>query len=96
MLIYISHRYQGNPENMERAKQITHDLQVADPENCYICPLIAFSYLNYGEMSYDAEMELCIDLLSVCDKLIVASEISEGVQRELDFANLVGMEVEYL
>lgn len=96
MIIYVSHKFGGNPENMERAKQITHDLQVKDPENCYICPLIAFSYLQYGEMSYDAELELCIDLLSVCDKLIVASEISEGVQRELDFANLVGMEVEYL
>lgn len=97
MLIYISHRYQGNPENMERAKQITHDLQVKDPENCYICPLIAFSYLNYGEMSYDAEMELCIDLLSVSDKMIVASiGESEGVRREVEFAEKVGMEVEFL
>lgn len=96
MLCYISHKFGGDISNMEHAKQITHDLQIADPENCYICPLMAFSHLQYGEMSYDAEMELCIDLLSVCDKLIVASEISEGVQRELDFANLVGMEVEYL
>lgn len=96
MIVYVSHKFGGNPDNMERAKQITHDLQVKDPENCYICPLIAFSHLQYGEMSYDAELELCIDLLSVADKLIVASEISEGVQRELDFANLVGMEVEYL
>ena len=96
MICYISHKFGGDISNLQRAKQITHDLQVKDPENCYICPLIAFSHLKYGEMSYDAEMELCIDLLSVCDKLIVASEISEGVQRELDFANLVGMEVEYL
>lgn len=96
MLIYISHKFGGDFSNLLQAKQITHDLQIADPENCYICPLIAFSYLNYGEMSYDAEMELCIDLLSVCDKLLITSEISEGVQREIDFANLVGMEVEYL
>ncbi len=96
MIVYVSHKFGGNPDNMERAKQITHDLQVKDPENCYICPLIAFSHLQYGEMGYGDEMELCIDLLSVSDKLIVASEISEGVQRELDFANLVGMEVEYL
>lgn len=96
MIIYVSHKFGGNPVNMEKAKQITHDLQVADPENCYICPLIAFSHLQYGEMSYDAEMELCLDLLSVSDKLLITSEISEGVQREIDFANLVGMEVEYL
>ena len=93
MLIYISHRYQGKPENMERAKKITHDLQVNDPENCYICPLIAFSHLGYNEIGYDEEMEICIDLLSVSDVLIVASDISEGVQKEIDFARLVGMEV---
>ena len=96
MMYYISHRYQGKPENMERAKQITHDLQVADPDNCYICPLIAFSHLQYGEMGYDEEMEMCFDLLSVCDKLIVASEPSEGVRREIEFAKMVNMEVEYL
>ena len=96
MTIYISHCYQGNPDNMERAKKITHDLQVADPDNCYICPLTAFSHLQYGEMGYDAEMELCFDLLSVCDKLIVASIPSEGVRREIEFAKMVNMEVEYL
>ena len=96
MLIYISHRYQGNPDNMERAKQITHDLQVADPGNCYICPLMAFSHLQYGEMGYDAEMELCLDILSCCDKLLITSEITEGVRREIEFAKMVNMEVEYL
>ena len=93
MMYYISHRYQGKPENMERAKQITHDLQVADPGNCYICPLTAFSHLKYGEIGYDEEIELCLDLLSLCDTLIIASDISKGVQKEIDFARMVGMEV---
>lgn len=69
---------------------------MADLENTYICPLLALSHLQYGEIGYEAEMENCIDLLSVADKLIVASDISKGVAREIDFANLVGMEVEYL
>ena len=38
-------------------------------------------------------MEICLDLLSVCDALIVASDISDSVQKEIDFARLVGMEV---
>ena len=92
-LYYVSHRYGGNPANMERAKKITHDLQVNDPENCYICPLLAFSHLVYNEMGYDEEMALCIDLLSVSDVLIVASDISDGVQKEIDFSRMVGMEV---
>ena len=90
---YVSHRFGGDPANMERAKKITHDLQVDDPENCYICPLTAFSYLGYNEIGYDEEMALCIDLLSVSDVLIVASEPSKGVQKEIDFARMVGMEV---
>ena len=93
MIYYVSHCYGGDVANYERAKQITHDLQVNDPENCYICPLLAFSNLEYNEIGYDAEMELCIDLLSVSDVLIVASDVSEGVQKEIDFARMVGMEV---
>ena len=92
-MIYVSHRFGGDPANIERAKKITHGLQVNDPENCYICPLLAFSHLGYNEIGHDDEMALCIDLLSVSDVLIVASDISEGVQKEIDFARLVGMEV---
>ena len=93
MIYYVGHCYAGDKANIERARKITHDLQVKDLENCYICPLLAFSDLEYGELGYDAEMEVCLDLLSVCDRLIVASEISKGVQREIDFAKLVKMEV---
>ena len=92
-MIYVSHKFAGDPANMERAKKITHDLQVDDPENCYICPLLAFSHLGYNEIGHDEEMALCIDLLSVSDVLIVASDISDGVQEEIDFARMVGMEV---
>ena len=96
MMIYVSHCFGGKTENLERAKKITHDLQIKDLENCYICPLLAFSHLTYGEIGYEEEMQLCEDLLVLCDKLIVASDISKGVAKEIDFANLVGMEVEYL
>ena len=95
-IYYVAHKFGGKLENLERAKKITHDLQVADLENTYICPLIAFSHLQYGEIGYDAEIENCLDLLSACDKLIVASDLSKGVCKEIDFANLVNMEVEYL
>lgn len=93
MLFYIAHEHQGKSENIERARKITHDLQVADLENTYVCPLLMFSHLRYGEIGYEAEMELCLDILSSCDKLIIASEITNGVRRELDFARLVKMEV---
>ena len=68
-------------------------MQIKDLANCYICPLLTFSHLEYGEIGYENELELCLDILQNCDKLIVASEISKGVQTEIDFANLVKMEV---
>ena len=93
ILVYVAHRFQGDKANLERANKITHDLQVKDLANCYICPLLTFSHLEYGEIGFDAEMELCLDILSDCEKMIVASEISKGVQMEIDFAKLVKMEV---
>ena len=93
MLVYVAHKFGGDSANLERAKKITHDLQVKDLANCYICPLLTFSHLEYGEIGYDDELELCLDLLSVSDCLIVASEISKGVRKEIDFAKLVKMEV---
>ena len=93
MLIYVGHCFGGKAENIEKAKKITHDLQVKDLANCYICPLLTFSHLEYGEIGFDNEIELCLDLLSIADRLIVASEISKGVQMEIDFAKLVKMEV---
>lgn len=94
--IYVSHAYGGNVENLERAKKITHNLQVNDLENCYICPLLAFSHLTYGEIGYEEEMALCEDLLVLCDKLIVASDLSVGVEREIDLAEKCKMEIEYI
>lgn len=96
MTIYVSHCFGGDAKNVERARKITHDLQVNDLKNCYICPLMAFSHLEYGEIGYDAEMELCLDLLTVCDKLIVASELSKGVEIEIELAEKCDMEIEYL
>ena len=97
MIFYVSHAFGGDPENLKKARAITHDLQINDLENCYICPILSFSHLVYGEIGYEEEIALCLDLLSVCDKLIVASEISEseGVRREIQFAELIGMEVIY-
>ena len=92
----MAHCYGGNTDNIKKAEKITHDLQIKDLSNCYICPLNAFSHLGYNEIGYEEEMLLCEDLLTVCDKLIVASEISKGVEREIALAELLGMEVEYL
>ena len=96
MRYYIAHKYQGDKSNIERVGKIAKKLQTEHPEHAYFSPLHAFSFLEYNDMAYDDFMEVCYDFLSACDVLIVASEISKGVQMEIDFAKLVGMEIEYL
>lgn len=96
MLIYIAHKYGGDKSNIEKAKRITHDLQIADKENTYICPLCTFCHLDYGEIPFEEEMSLCLDILSRCDGLFVASDISKGVKCEIDFAKSHDLEVVYV
>jgi hypothetical protein len=93
MIYYVSHAFGGKKSNLEKAKKITHDLQVKNRDNCYLCPLLAFSHLEYGELGYNDEIELCIDLLMICDAVVVASNVSKGVQIELDYAKKFHMEV---
>ena len=93
MRYYIAHQYQGDKSNIERAGKIAKKLQLEHPEHAYFSPLHAFSFLEYDDMAYDDFLEICLDFLSACDVLIVASDISKGVQMEMDFANLVKMEV---
>ena len=58
MLVYVAHRYGCDPANIELAKKITHDLQVSDLDNCYICPLLTFSHLKYGEIKSKLSSDL--------------------------------------
>lgn len=96
ILVYVAHRFQGDKANLERARKITLDLQEKDLANCYVCPLLTFSHLERSKIEFDDKMELRYDLISQCDKLIVGSELSGAVAKEVDFANLIGMEVEWL
>jgi hypothetical protein len=92
-ILYVSHAYGGDKKNIERAKRITKGLQKQDLSNCYICPLMAFSHLEYGEIGKGNETELRLDLLTCADRLIIASEIDKQMQTEVKFAKLVKMEV---
>jgi hypothetical protein len=93
MRYYIAHKYQADKANIERVGKIAKKLQIEHPEHAYFSPLHAFSFLEYNDMAYDDFMEVCYDFLSACDVLVVASEISKGVQMEIDFAKLVKTEV---
>jgi hypothetical protein len=94
LIVYVSHAFSNDEKDIENAKKITHDLQMKDLANLYVCPLLALSHIERGEISNCDEIELRFDLLSCADRLIIASEtISKDVQKEINFAELVKMEV---
>lgn len=95
MRIYVSHKYGGDPVNKERAERIITELQMNDMENCYLSPIHAFGHL-YDKLSYEDGMTLCLDLLETCDRMIVASDISRGVQKEIEMAQEWHMEVGFI
>lgn len=96
MIIYVAHKANGEKVNIEQAKKILRELQANDLDNTYICPLTALSHIWGTDIDYQDEMELRLDLLSVSDILLVASEVTETVQKEIDFANQIHMEVRWL
>lgn len=83
MLVYVA-------ASGEIAGRVMNDLQTRDMMNCYICPAFVFAYLDCDS---DEEMELRLDLLSACERLIVVGEIGNREQTEIEFAQLVKMEV---
>ena len=93
MLYYITNAHLGNDANLEKAKEITRNLQKKDMANCYVNPLIFLSHLDFNKFNKDDLMELRLDILQNCDKLIIAGEISESVREEIKFAKLIKMEV---
>lgn len=93
MLIFVSHCYDRDKGNVRKAKRITRHLQKNDLANLYVCPLTALSHLDDGDISEDDEIELRLDLLSMAERLIVASSSDGFVDKEIDFAKLVKMEV---
>ena len=96
MVIYVTHCHNGDEENLQKASRIVHNLQKADKDNCYICPLLTFSAINKGELNEEEMSNIRIDLLSICDMLIVSSREDAQIKHEIDFAKLVGMEIKNL
>lgn len=96
MLVFVSHCYNGDKSNVRKAKRITRRLQKNDLANLYVCPLTALSHLENGDVSEEDEIELRLDLLSMADRLIVASSSDVFMVKEIAFAELVKMEVMHI
>ena len=95
MLIYCSHKFGGSLENAKAAELKIKRLQLADPSNTYISPIHAFGFM-YNDVPYETGLEMCLDLLRKCDKMVVLSDLSRGVRAEIKFCTENEIPVEFL
>ncbi|WP_066719937.1 DUF4406 domain-containing protein [Clostridium sp. Marseille-P299] len=87
MLIYISHPYGGMESNRISVENIITELSEKHPENTYISPIHCFGFM-YDTVSYENGLEMCLNLLERCDKMLVFGDWkkSRGCTAEVLYA----------
>ena len=98
MIYYVTHAYDGKADTCEKVRQILFDFQNDDWENCYVSPVLCFPYssIKDGDGQKLNLVPIRLDLLSVCDVLLVVGEPDSDMKMEIDFAKSVGMETYYV
>ena len=78
------------------AKKVTHDLQAKNLADCFISPLTAIPCLGDINIPNEDKNAVRLDLLTVCDGLIAKKPVTSEMQREIDLARLIKMEVQLI
>lgn len=91
MTVFVAH--EQTDTSTVRAQKIVFQLQYENPTHCFIPACIAFEHLYNGDFSQDEIFDIECDLLCNCDQLLIVSELSPIMRRQVDFARMVGMEV---
>lgn len=92
-IIYVCSPYRGDlNENVRKAQKACRN--VTDCNNVPIAPHLYFPQFMNEEIERELALEMNKRLIDVCDVFCVfGNEISEGMQFELEYANLIGKEV---
>ena len=91
MTIFVAH--EQNDQSTIRSQKIALQLQMENPTHCFIPATIAFEHLYNGDFSQDDIFNIEADLLMNCDQMMIVSDVSAIMQRQIDYCRMVGMEV---
>ena len=91
MTVFVAHEQTG--ASAVRAQKIVLQLQYENPTHCFIPAAIAFEHLYDGAFTDDEIFNIEADLLMNCDQMLIVSDISPIMQRQIDYCQMVGMEV---
>ena len=91
MTVFVAH--EQTDKSAVRAQKIVFQLQYENPTHCFIPAAIAFEHLYDGAFTDDEIFNIEADLLMNCDQMLIVSDISPIMQRQIDYCRMVGMEV---
>ena len=87
-IVYISHPFQNNPENVKKIEDIIKGLHKCFPSYLFISPVHAFGFL-YNSTTYEQGLYMTLFLLETCaDEMWVFGEDwrnSTGVKAEIEY-----------
>ena len=69
-MIYISHPYGGKEENKRKIESIVTELSKQYTYITFVSPVHCFGF-TYDTLPYERGLDMCLDLLSKCDKMYV-------------------------
>ena len=91
MTVFVAH--EQTEESTIRSQKIVLQLQYENPTHCFIPASITFGHLYNGDFSQDDIFDIEADLLMNCDQMLIVSDISPIMRRQIDYCRMVGMEV---
>lgn len=88
-MIYISHPFGGLKENVLKVEKIIESLVEEYPDETFVSPIHCFGFM-YDTVDYDKGLDMCLELLSKCDKMLVFGDwcTSTGCMTEITYANI--------
>ena len=91
MTVFVAHCQ--TEESSLRLAKIVLQLQYESPTHCFIPAAIAFEHLYDGAFTDDEIFDIEADLLMNCDQMLIVSDISPIMRRQIEYCQRVGMEV---
>ena len=91
MTVFVAHAQ--TEDSSLRLSKIVLQLQMENPTHCFIPAAIAFEHLYNGDFSQDDIFDIEADLLMNCDQMLIVSDISPIMRRQIEYCQRVCMEV---
>lgn len=92
MLVYVAHT-DLTQEDIQEARKLVRHLQMKYPEDCFLCPIFAFSPIASANISGKQYELIRQDLLSACDLLLICSPTDNAMRQDIACAKRMGLGV---